>query len=82
MFAVFKATDKKTQNIVALKIIGKRSRSTRELKNFRKEVTIQKNLCHPNIILLLDSFETSCEIVVVTELWFVLNILYVKHVRR
>lgn len=41
--------------------------SSKELKNLRRECEIQRNLCHPNIIQVLDSFETTEKIVVVTE---------------
>ncbi|EAA03024.4 AGAP012519-PA, partial [Anopheles gambiae str. PEST] len=44
-----------------------RGRSGRELKGLRGECEIQRNLKHPNIIRMLDSFETHNEIVVVTE---------------
>uniref|UniRef100_A0A182NN30 non-specific serine/threonine protein kinase n=1 Tax=Anopheles dirus TaxID=7168 RepID=A0A182NN30_9DIPT len=64
---VYKAVDKTTATIVALKIINKRGRSGRELKGLRGECEIQQNLRHPNIIRMLDSFETNNEIVVVTE---------------
>uniref|UniRef100_A0A182QSE8 non-specific serine/threonine protein kinase n=1 Tax=Anopheles farauti TaxID=69004 RepID=A0A182QSE8_9DIPT len=64
---VYKAVDKTTTIIVALKVINKRGRSGRELKGLRGECEIQQNLRHPNIIRMLDSFETNNEIVVVTE---------------
>lgn len=42
-------------------------KSSKELKLLRRECEIQRNLCHPNIIQMLDSFETTEKIVVVTE---------------
>lgn len=40
---------------------------SKERKNFEKEFKIHATLNHPNIIRLLDSFETLTEIVFVTE---------------
>ncbi|XP_055632962.1 serine/threonine-protein kinase fused [Toxorhynchites rutilus septentrionalis] len=64
---VYKAVDKDSKVTVALKIISKRGRSGRELKGLRGECEIQRNLQHPNIIRMLDSFETENEIIAVTE---------------
>ncbi|XP_053657856.1 serine/threonine-protein kinase fused-like [Anopheles marshallii] len=64
---VYKAVEKYTATPVAIKIINKRGRSGRELKGLRGECEIQRNLKHPNIIRMLNSFETNNEIIVVTE---------------
>ncbi|CAG9768721.1 unnamed protein product [Ceutorhynchus assimilis] len=64
---VYKAKQLSTGNFVALKVISKRGRSVKELKGFRRECEIQRDLHHPNIIQMLDSFETENEIVVITE---------------
>lgn len=64
---VYKAKQVSDGHLVALKVIGKRGRSNKELKGFRRECEIQRYLCHPNIIQMLDSFETENEIVVITE---------------
>ncbi|XP_058119247.1 serine/threonine-protein kinase fused isoform X1 [Anopheles ziemanni] len=64
---VYKAVDKTSKSIVALKIINKRGRSGRDIKGLRGECEIQRNLQHPNIIRMVESFETNNEIVVVTE---------------
>ncbi|XP_055710475.1 serine/threonine-protein kinase fused [Phlebotomus papatasi] len=64
---VYKAVEKESQNVVALKRILKTGRSSSELKNLRREYEIQMKLRHPNIIRMLESFETSKEIVVITE---------------
>ncbi|XP_058811585.1 serine/threonine-protein kinase fused isoform X2 [Topomyia yanbarensis] len=64
---VYKAINKDTKTTVALKIISKRGRSGRDLKGLRGECEIQRNLQHPNIIRMLDSFETENEIIAVTE---------------
>ncbi|XP_065364847.1 serine/threonine-protein kinase fused [Calliphora vicina] len=64
---VYKAVRKDDDQTVAIKVISKRGRSTRELKNLRRECDIQAQLKHPNVIEMLESFETKNELVVVTE---------------
>ncbi|GLV32484.1 fused [Carabus blaptoides fortunei] len=64
---VFQAKQKADSRIVALKVISKRGRSQKELKGLRRECEIQRHLHHPNIIQMLDSFETEDEIYVITE---------------
>ncbi|NWW49931.1 STK36 kinase, partial [Pedionomus torquatus] len=53
--------------VVALKFIPKVGRSEKELKNLQREIEIMRGLHHPNIIQMLDSFETNKEVVVVTD---------------
>ncbi|GLH15192.1 Serine/threonine-protein kinase fused [Gryllus bimaculatus] len=64
---VFKAKIRSNDRIVALKVITKKGRSDKELRGLRQECEIQRHLNHPNIIHMLDSFETENQIVVVTE---------------
>ncbi|KOB72816.1 Serine/threonine-protein kinase 36, partial [Operophtera brumata] len=64
---VFKAKHKETDAIVALKVIRKKGRSPKDLKNLKQECEIQRQLKHPNIIRMIDSFDTESELVVVTE---------------
>ncbi|XP_060529855.1 serine/threonine-protein kinase fused [Cylas formicarius] len=64
---VYKAKKNSNGKLVAVKVISKRGRSTKELKGFRRECEIQRELHHPNIIQMLDSFETENEIFVITE---------------
>nr|XP_034839611.1 serine/threonine-protein kinase fused [Maniola hyperantus] len=64
---VFKAKNKDTDAIVALKVIRKKGRSSKDLKNLRQECDIQRQLNHPNVIRMIDSFDTESELVVVTE---------------
>ncbi|XP_026329266.1 serine/threonine-protein kinase fused [Hyposmocoma kahamanoa] len=64
---VFKAKHKKTNEVVALKVIRKKGRSSKDLRNLRQECDIQRQLNHPNIIRMIDSFDTETELVVVTE---------------
>lgn len=65
---VFKGRVKYSGQIVALKFISKRGKSDKDLQNLRLEINILKELDHPNIIRLLDSFETTTDFVVVTEI--------------
>ncbi len=53
--------------IVALKYIPKHGKSEKDLRNLRQEIDIQRKLDHPNIIVLLDAFETQNEFCIVTE---------------
>ncbi|BES97430.1 Protein tyrosine kinase [Nesidiocoris tenuis] len=76
---VFKAKRKVDHTIVAIKLISKYGRSQRELSTLRKECEIQRNLEHPNIIRMLDAFETDNEIGVVTEFAYQdLNVVLAK----
>jgi len=50
-----------------MKFITKKGRSEKDMNNLRQEISILKGLKHPNIILLLDSFETEHEFCLVTE---------------
>ncbi|XP_062507708.1 serine/threonine-protein kinase 36-like [Corticium candelabrum] len=64
---VYKARRKKTGKTVALKFISKTNRKASELKKLHYEIDLMKGLKHPNIITMLDSFETDEEVCVVTE---------------
>ncbi|KAL4608625.1 serine/threonine-protein kinase 36 isoform X1 [Arapaima gigas] len=64
---VYKGRKKFSGQVVALKFIPKVGRSDKELRSLRREIDIMRGLRHPNIILLLDSFDTEQEVVVVTE---------------
>lgn len=48
--------------VVALKFIPKVGRSEKELRSLKREIDIMRDLRHPNVILLLDSFETEREV--------------------
>ncbi|KAG7158835.1 serine/threonine-protein kinase fused-like isoform X2 [Homarus americanus] len=52
---------------VALKFIPKRNKVERELKSLRRECEIQRGVAHPNIVRMIDSFETENEVVAVSE---------------
>ncbi|NXW59087.1 STK36 kinase, partial [Eurystomus gularis] len=64
---VYKGRRKHSAQVVALKFISKVGRSEKELKNLQQEIEIMRGLHHPNIIQMLDSFETDKEVVVVTD---------------
>ncbi|XP_036242733.1 serine/threonine-protein kinase 36 [Molothrus ater] len=64
---VYKGRRKHSAQVVALKFIPKVGRSEKELKNLQREIEIMRGLHHPNIIQMLDSFETAKEVVVVTD---------------
>ncbi|NXP03486.1 STK36 kinase, partial [Thinocorus orbignyianus] len=64
---VYKGRQKHRAQVVALKFIPKVGRSKKELKNLQREIEIMRGLHHPNIIQMLDSFETDKEVVVVTD---------------
>uniref|UniRef100_A0A8C1ZZA6 non-specific serine/threonine protein kinase n=1 Tax=Cyprinus carpio TaxID=7962 RepID=A0A8C1ZZA6_CYPCA len=64
---VYKGRRKFSGQVVALKFIPKVGRSEKDLRSLKREIDIMRGLKHPNIVLLLDSFETEREVVVVTE---------------
>ncbi|XP_013918545.1 PREDICTED: serine/threonine-protein kinase 36 isoform X3 [Thamnophis sirtalis] len=64
---VYKGRRKYSAQVVALKFIPKVGRSQKDLKNLQREIEIMRGLHHPNIVQMLDSFETDKEVVVVTD---------------
>ncbi|XP_034034483.1 serine/threonine-protein kinase 36 isoform X2 [Thalassophryne amazonica] len=64
---VYKGIKRFSDQEVALKFLPKMGLSEKELRSLNTEIEILKDLQHPNIIQLLDSFETEKEVVVVTE---------------
>ncbi|XP_028839511.1 serine/threonine-protein kinase 36 isoform X2 [Denticeps clupeoides] len=64
---VYKGRKKYSGQVVALKFIQKVGRTEKELRSLKSEIDIMRRLQHPNIVLLLDSFETQREVVAVTE---------------
>uniref|UniRef100_A0A8C0VWN5 non-specific serine/threonine protein kinase n=1 Tax=Castor canadensis TaxID=51338 RepID=A0A8C0VWN5_CASCN len=64
---VYKGRKKYSAQVVALKFIPKLGRSEKELRNLQREIEIMRGLRHPNIVHMLDSFETEKEVVVVTD---------------
>ncbi|NXG58814.1 STK36 kinase, partial [Hemiprocne comata] len=64
---VYKGRRKHSAQVVALKFIPKVGQSEKELKNLQREIEIMRGLHHPNIIQMLDTFETDKEVVVVAD---------------
>uniref|UniRef100_A0A8B9R4M6 non-specific serine/threonine protein kinase n=1 Tax=Anas platyrhynchos TaxID=8839 RepID=A0A8B9R4M6_ANAPL len=64
---VYKARRRHSAQVVAMKFIPKLGRSRQELRSLRREMEVMRGLRHPNIVRMLDSFETEQEVVVVTE---------------
>lgn len=64
---VYRGRKKFSGQIVALKFIPKIGKKEKELKNLKREIEIMRNVRHPHIIEMIDSFETSKEFVVVTD---------------
>ncbi|XP_069763580.1 serine/threonine-protein kinase 36 [Narcine bancroftii] len=64
---VYKGRRKFSGQVVALKFIPKLGRSDKELRSLQREMEIMCLLRHPNIVQMLDSFQTDTEVVVVTE---------------
>ncbi|XP_059961985.1 serine/threonine-protein kinase 36 isoform X1 [Mesoplodon densirostris] len=64
---VYKGRRKYSAQVVALKFIPKLGHSEKELRNLQREIEIMRGLRHPNIVHMLDSFETDKEVVVVTD---------------
>ena len=64
---VYKGRRKCTGQFVALKFMSKSGKTPKELAALRSELAILQSLDHPNIILMLDCFETAKDVVLVTE---------------
>ena len=64
---VFRGLRKTDLLPVALKLIPKMPHTSSELSSLRSECKIQLQLSHPNVVKMLDAFETPKEIVAVTE---------------
>ncbi|XP_051478768.1 serine/threonine-protein kinase 36 isoform X2 [Apus apus] len=64
---VYKGRRKHSAQVVALKFIPKVGQSEKELKNLQREIEIMRGLHHPNIVQMLDTFETDKEVVVVAD---------------
>jgi len=64
---VWKARRSGSLQTVAVKLITKHGKNEKDLRNLRQEIEILRKLQHPNIIAMLDSFETKNDFCVVTE---------------
>lgn len=63
---VFKGVKKYSGQVVAMKFITKANKNKRDLDSFRQEIVILQSLRHPNIIQMLDHYETEKEFIVIT----------------
>jgi fused len=52
---------------VAVKLISKAGKNEKDVLGLRQEIDILRTLRHPNIIEMLDAFETKTDFCVVTE---------------
>ena len=59
-----------------MKFISKVNKTQKELRNLRTEIDILRRLNHENIIMLLDTFETESDFVMVTEFGEVCSVLF------
>lgn len=64
---VWKARQTGSLQTVAVKLITKHGKNEKDLRNLRQEIEILRKLQHPNIIAMLDAFETKNDFCVVTE---------------
>ncbi|CCW61901.1 unnamed protein product [Phytomonas sp. EM1] len=64
---VYKARIKGSGQIVAMKLIGKKGKNEKELRNLKCEIEILTKLKHDHIITLYDAFETKDNLVVIME---------------
>ncbi|EAX97236.1 CAMK family protein kinase [Trichomonas vaginalis G3] len=65
---VYKARRKYTGRLVAIKMIHKLGQSQDSLASLRREINILQKVDHPNIMRLLEVFETNTDVCLVTEL--------------
>ena len=65
---VWKARRTGSLQTVAVKLITKRGKNEKDIRNLRQEIDILRKLQHENIIQMLDAFETKTDFCVVTEL--------------
>lgn len=63
---MYKGKDTSNGKFVAMKFIIKNNKSKKDMDSFYQEINILKRIQHQNIIQLLDTFETSKEICVIT----------------
>eukprot|EP00727_Mastigamoeba_balamuthi_P006963 m51a1_g2888 putative protein kinase domain containing protein (385) ;mRNA; r:420569-422354 len=64
---VYAGTDKTSGEKVAIKVVDKRRMSESNLKSLQREIVIQRQLSHPNIVRLIDVFYTQTKVAIVTE---------------
>jgi len=65
---VYAGKSKKTDEAVAIKVIEKTCVDTSELQSLVREIDIMKKVDHPNVLKLIDIFESDTRVTLVTEL--------------
>lgn len=65
---VVKARDKETNQTVAIKIISKKDLDSHEHKSVLTEINVSTNLNHPNIVKLVDVYDTPQAYMIVFEI--------------
>jgi fused-like protein len=65
---VYKARRKYTGRLVAVKMINKLGQTKDDLESFRREIALLQKVRHPNIMRMLNHFETDTDFCVVSEL--------------
>jgi fused-like protein len=50
-----------------MKFISKVNKNQKEIRNLRQEIDILRPLNHSSIVMLLDTFETASDFVMITE---------------
>lgn len=65
---VYAGKSKKTNEAVAIKVIEKNCIDVSELQSLVREIDIMKKVNHPNVLKLIDIFETDTRVTLVTEL--------------
>jgi fused len=64
---VWRARKRGSLQTVAVKLITKAGKTEKDVLDLRQEINILRKLRHPNIIAMLDAFETRNDFCVVTE---------------
>lgn len=64
---VYKAWDSVNSQYVAIKIVNKLNLTSKQLRNITQEISIMKQINHPNILKLLDSYESFSNYFLVLE---------------
>jgi len=65
---VYAGKSKKTDEAVAIKVIEKNCVDVSELQSLVREIDIMKKVDHPNVLKLIDIFESDTRVTLVTEL--------------
>ena len=65
---VYQAKNRKTKELVAVKVINKSRLPKEEYLNLTNEVAIMQKLDHPNIVKFIDYFDEKESCFIVTEL--------------